>query len=188
MAHGYLMHGFMSPLSNKRTDQYGGSFENRMKFPLSVARAVRVVVPKHVALGARITGSDWREGGLTPDDAVAIAKLLKAEGIDFICVSSGGNAADIRNPSEPGYNLAIAAKVKKEAGIPGRGVGLIVKPEQAEAAVATDKADMVAMARCFLDDPHWGWHAAKMLGADVARPVQYARAGPKLWAPAATGA
>jgi NADPH2 dehydrogenase len=188
MAHGYLMHGFMSPLSNKRTDQYGGSFENRMKFPLSVARAVRAVVPTRLALGARITGSDWREGGLTPDDAVAVAKLLKAEGIDFICVSSGGNAADIRNPAEPGYNVAIAAKVKKEAGIPTRTVGLIVKPDHAEQIVAKGEADMVAMARCFLDDPHWGWHAAKMLGADVARPVQYARAGPKLWAPAATRA
>ena len=187
MAHGYLMHGFMSPLSNKRTDQYGGSFENRMKFPLSVARAVRAVVPKHVALGARITGSDWREGGLTPDDAVAIARLLKAEGIDFICVSSGGVAGGIHNPTEPGFNVPIAARVKKEAGLPTRAVGLIVKPDLAEQIVAKGEADMVAMARCFLDDPHWGWHAAKALGAEVARPVQYARAGPSLWAPAATG-
>ncbi len=187
-AHGYLAHGFMSPLSNKRTDQYGGSFENRMKFPLSVARAVRAVVPKHVALGARITGSDWREGGLTPDDAVAIAKMLKAEGIDLICVSSGGNAADIRNPSEAGYNVAIAAKVKKEAGIATRAVGLIIKPEHAEEVIAKGEADLVAMGRSFLDDPHWGWHAAKALKAEVARPVQYARAAPKLWAPAASGA
>ena len=185
MAHGYLAHGFMSPISNKRTDQYGGSFENRLRFPLSIARAVRSVVPKGVPLGARITGSDWREGGLTPDDAVAIAKALKAEGLDFICISSGGVAADIRNPSEPGYNVPIAARVKKEAGIATRTVGLIVKPEHAEAIVAKGEADMVSMARCFLDDPHWGWHAAKALGADVARPPQYARAGPKLWAPAA---
>ena len=185
MAHGYLMHGFMSPISNKRTDQYGGSFENRMRFPLSVARAVRAVVPKNMPLGARITGSDWREGGLTPDDAVAIAKALKGEGLDFICVSSGGGLADIRNPNESGYNVAIAARVKKEAGIATRAVGMIVKPEQAEEIVAQGKADMVSMARCFLDDPHWGWHAAKVLGAEVARPVQYARAGPKLWAPAA---
>ncbi|MEP7029715.1 MAG: NADH:flavin oxidoreductase/NADH oxidase [Pseudolabrys sp.] len=188
MAHGYLMHGFMSPLSNKRTDQYGGSFENRMRFPLSVARAVRKVVPKHIPLGARITGSDWREGGLTPDDAVNIAKALNAEGVDFICVSSGGVALDIRNPAEPGYNVAIAERVKREAGIPTRTVGLIVKPEHAEAIAAKGQADMVSMARCFLDDPHWGWHAAKALGADVPRPVQYARAGPKLWAPAATKA
>lgn len=185
MAHGYLLHGFMSPLSNKRTDHYGGSFENRLRFPLSVARAVRAVVPKGVPLGARITGSDWREGGLTPDDAVAVAKALKAEGLDFICVSSGGVAGDIRNPSEPGYNVPIAARVKREAGISTRTVGLIVKPEQAEQIVAQGQADMVALARAFLDDPHWGWHAAKVLGADVPRPAQYLRAGPKLWAPAA---
>ncbi|MFN3656642.1 MAG: NADH:flavin oxidoreductase/NADH oxidase [Pseudolabrys sp.] len=185
MAHGYLLHGLMSPLSNKRTDAYGGSWENRTRFPLSVARAVRAVVPKGVPLGARITGSDWREGGLTPDDAVALAKMLKAEGIDFLCVSSGGNAADIRNPSEPGYNVAIAARVKKDANIPTRTVGLIVTPEQAEAVVAKGEADMVAIGRAFLDDPHWGWHAAKALGDDIPRPPQYARAGPKLWAPAA---
>lgn len=188
MAHGYLLHGLISPLSNKRTDQYGGSFENRMRFPLSVARAVRAVVPKDVPLGARITGSDWREGGLTPDDAVATAKMLKAEGIDFICVSSGGNAADIRNPSEPGYNVAIAARVKKEAGIPTRAVGLILTPDQAEGIVAKGEADLVAIGRAFLDDPHWGWHAAKALKAEVARPPQYARSGPKLWAPAAAKA
>jgi len=187
MAHGYLLHGFMSPLSNKRTDRYGGSFENRMRFPLSVARAVRAIVPKEVPLGARITGSDWRDGGLTPDDAVAIAKALKAEGIDFICVSSGGVALDIRNPSEPGYNLPMAARVKREAGIATRAVGLIVTPDQAEAAVAEGKADMVALGRALLDDPHWGWHAAKALGAEVARPPQYLRVGPKLWAPAAQG-
>ncbi len=185
MAHGYLIHGFMSPLSNKRTDEYGGSFDNRLRFPLSIARAVRAAVPKDVPLGARITGSDWREGGLTPDDAVAISKALKAEGLDFICISSGGVAADIRNPAEPGYNVPIAARVKKETGIATRTVGLIVKPEHAEEIVAKDQADIVSMARVFLDDPHWGWHAAKALGADVARPPQYARAGPKLWAPAA---
>ena len=132
MAHGYLAHGFMSPISNKRSDQYGGSLENRLRFPLSIARAVRSVVPKAVPLGARITGSDWREGGLTPDDAVAIAKALKGEGIDFICVSSGGVAAGIHNPTEPGFNVPIAARVKREAGIATRCVGLIVKPDHAE--------------------------------------------------------
>jgi 2,4-dienoyl-CoA reductase-like NADH-dependent reductase (Old Yellow Enzyme family) len=185
MAHGYLMHGFMSPISNQRTDQYGGSFENRMRFPLSVASAVRAAVPKHIPLGARITGSDWREGGLTPDDAVAISRTLKGEGLDFICVSSGGALAEIRTPTEPGYNVPIAERVKKEAGIAARTVGMIVKPEQAEEIVAQGKCDMVSMARAFLDDPHWGWHAAKALGAEVARPPQYQRAGPKLWAPAA---
>lgn len=184
-AHGYLAHGFMSPISNKRDDEYGGSLANRLRFPLSIARAVREAVPKEVPLGARITGSDWREGGLVGDDAVAIAKALKGEGLDFICISSGGVTADTRNPTEPGYNVPVAARVKKETGIPTRTVGLIVRPEQAEAIVAQGQADMVALGRAFLDDPHWGWHAAKALGVEVARPVQYARAGPKLWAPAA---
>jgi NADPH2 dehydrogenase len=185
MAHGYLLHGFISPLANRRKDQYGGSLENRLRFPVSIARAVRAIVPKDVPLGARITGSDWREGGLTPDDAVMTAKALKAEGLDFLCVSSGGVALDIRNPSEPGYNVAIAARVRREAGIATRAVGLIVTPEQAEAVVAKGEADMVALGRAMLNDPHWGWHAAAALGADIKLPVQYLRAGPKLWAPAA---
>src|SRR5512139_905172 len=155
-AHGYLAHGFMSPISNKREDEYGGAFENRLRFPLSIARAVRAVVPKGIPLGARITGSDWREGGLTADDAVAISRMLKAEGLDFFCISSGGVTADTRNPTEPGYNVPIAARVKKEAGITTRTVGLIVKPEQAEAIVAKGEADMVSLGRAFLDDPHWG--------------------------------
>ena len=186
MAHGYLLHGFMSPISNTRTDQYGGSLENRLRFPLSVVRAVRAVVPKGMPLGARITGSDWRDDGLTPDDAVKIAKALKGEGIDFVCVSSGGGLAAIRNPNEPGYNVAIAERVRKEAAIPTIVVGLIVDAQQAEKIVAGGQADLVAAARAFLDDPHWGWHAARVLGADVARPKQYLRAGPKMWAPAAT--
>jgi NADPH2 dehydrogenase len=186
MAHGYLFHGFMSPLSNRRSDDYGGSFENRMRFPLEVARAVRAVVPRDVPLGARITGSDWRDGGLNADDAVQIAKLLKAAGLDFICVSSGGLFADIRNPNEPGYNVAIAERVKREAGVPTRVVGLILEPQQAEAIVASGQADMIALGRALLDDPHWGWHAAKALKAEVARPPQYLRAGPQLWAPAAS--
>ncbi len=184
MAHGYLLHGFMSPLSNKRTDQYGGSLENRLRFPLSVAKAVRAAVPKGVPLGARITGSDWREGGLTPDDAVAIAKALKAEGLDFLCVSSGGAQYEIRTPQEQGYNVPIAARIKKEAGIAVRAVGAILDPAFAEDVVASGKADLVAAARIFLDNPHWGWHAARALGADVPRPVQYARVGPALWAAA----
>jgi 2,4-dienoyl-CoA reductase-like NADH-dependent reductase (Old Yellow Enzyme family) len=183
-AHGYLAHGFMSPVSNKRSDRYGGSFGNRLRFPLSIAHAVRAVVPKGVPLGARITGSDWRPDGLTPDDAVAIAKALKGEGLDFICISSGGVTADTRNPTEPGYNVPIAARVKQEAGIATRTVGLILTPAQAEAIVKEGKADMVSIARGFLDDPHWGWHAAKALHAEVPRPPQYERAGPTLWAPA----
>ncbi len=181
MAHGYLMHTFLSPVSNKRTDQYGGSLENRLRFPLSVAKAVRAVVPKEVPLGARISSVDWRDDGLQPDDAVAIGKALKAEGIEFICVSSGGITADTRTPTSLGHNVPVAERIKKEAGIKVRAVGLITTPQQAEEIVASGKADMVAAARAFLDDPHFGWHAARALGGDVALPPQYLRAGVKMW-------
>jgi len=185
MAHGYLIHSFMSPLSNTRNDEYGGPREARMRFPLDVARAVREVVPRGVALGARITGSDWMDGGLTPDDAVACARDLKAAGFDFVCVSSGGIAADTRNPTTAAYNAPLSEKIRREAGIAVRTVGLIASPKQADTLVAEGKADMVALARAFLDDPHWSWKAALELGADVPRPPQYARAAPKLWPGAA---
>ena len=185
MAHGYLLHQFVSPVSNKRTDQYGGSLENRLRFPLSVVKAVRAAVPQETALGVRMTGSDWRPDGLTPDDAVVVAKAVKDAGVVYACVSSGGITADTRNPATLGYNVPLAERVKKDTGLGTRAVGLIVEPQQAEDIVAKGQADQVALARGFLDDPHWGWHAAKALGAEVARPRQYARAAPKLWAPAA---
>jgi NADPH2 dehydrogenase len=188
MAHGYLFHSFMSPISNQRKDGFGGSMENRLKFPLEVARAARAIVPKNVPLGARITGSDWREGGLTGDDAVTIGKALKGAGIDFICVSSCGVTLDTRNPTTDGYNVALAERVKKEVGIASRAVGLIFTPQQAEDIITKGQADQIAMARAFLDDPHWAWHAAKALNAEVPRPQQYMRVGPKLWAPAAASA
>jgi 2,4-dienoyl-CoA reductase-like NADH-dependent reductase (Old Yellow Enzyme family) len=181
MAHGYVMHSFMSPISNKRNDGYGGALENRLRFPLEVARAVRAVVPLGVPLGARITGSDWMEDGLTVADAVAIARALKEAGLDYVDISSGGITAGTRNPTTPGYNVPLAAEVRKAAGIATRSVGLIVTPEQAETIVAEGSADMVALARAVLDNPHWGWHAARALGAEVARAPQYQRAGPKLW-------
>jgi NADPH2 dehydrogenase len=184
-AHGYLAHSFLSPIANKRTDQYGGSFENRMRFGIELARAVRAVVPRHVPLGVRLSAMEWKDGGITADETVAYGKALKAEGIDFIDCSSGGITADTRNPTEPGYNVPIAERVKREVGIPTRVVGLILTPEQAEAIVAGGKADMVAMARAMLNDPRWGWHAAQALGAEVARVKQYQRVGPKLWTPAA---
>ncbi|HUI94723.1 MAG TPA: NADH:flavin oxidoreductase/NADH oxidase [Xanthobacteraceae bacterium] len=185
MAHGYLAHSFISPISNKRTDRYGGSFENRMRFSLELTRAVRAVVPKSVPLGARITGSDWMEGGLTAADAVSASKMLKEAGLDYVDVSSGGVAAEARNPPGPGYNVDIAAGVRRGTGLATRTVGMIVTPKQAEAVVADGKADMVAIARAALDDPHWGWHAARALGAEVKRPAQYARAADKLWPGAA---
>ena len=180
-AHGYLLHSFVSPFSNKRNDQYGGSFEGRMRFPLEVTRSGRAAVPRHVPLGARITGTEWLDGGLNGDDAVAMARALKEAGLDYIDVSSGNITPDSRWPSDPGFNVPIAERVRREAGIATRVVGMIAGAKQAEDIVASGKADMVAMARAFLDDPHWGWHAAYALGADVPRPSQYARTSPKLW-------
>jgi 2,4-dienoyl-CoA reductase-like NADH-dependent reductase (Old Yellow Enzyme family) len=184
-AHGYLLHSFVSPLSNKRNDQYGGSFEGRMRFPMEVVKSVRAAVPREVPLGARITGTDWVDGGLNGDDAVAMAKMLKDAGLDYIDVSSGNITPDSRWPSDAGFNVPIAERVRREAGIATRVVGMIAGAKQADDIVASGKADMVAMARAFLDDPHWGWHAAAALGAEVARPPQYARSAPKLWPGAA---
>jgi 2,4-dienoyl-CoA reductase-like NADH-dependent reductase (Old Yellow Enzyme family) len=184
-AHGYLLHSFVSPLANKRNDQYGGSFEGRMRFPMEVVKSVRAAVPREVPLGARITGTDWIDGGLNGDDAVAAAKMLKDAGLDYIDVSSGNITPDSRWPSDAGFNVPIAERVRREAGIATRVVGMIAGAKQADDIVASGKADMVAMARAFLDDPHWGWHAAAALGAEVARPPQYARSAPKLWPGAA---
>jgi 2,4-dienoyl-CoA reductase-like NADH-dependent reductase (Old Yellow Enzyme family) len=171
--------------ANHRSDEYGGSHAARLRFPLEVARAVRAAVPPSLPLGARITGSDWTEGGLTPDDAVALAKALKEMGLDFLCVSSGGITAEVKIALGPGYQVPFAEKVRREVGIPTRAVGLIATPQQAEAILAEGKADMVALARAMLDDPRWGWHAAQALAGDVKRPPQYARAAPKLWPGAA---
>jgi len=184
-AHGYLLHSFASPLSNKRNDAFGGSFEGRMRFPLEVVKAVRAVVPREMPLGARITGTDWVEGGLTADDAVAMAKALKQAGLDYVDISSANITPESRWPSEPGFNVPIAERVRRETGIATRAVGMIAGAKQAEDIIAQGKADMVAMARAFLDDPHWAWHAAQQLGAEVARPLQYARSAPKLWPGAA---
>jgi len=184
-AHGYLLHSFLSPISNKRSDGYGGSLAARMRYPLEIARAVRAVMPRGMPLGARITGNDWVESGLTADDAASFAKSLKAAGLDFVCISSGGISADTRPTLVANTNVQFAEKVKREAGIATRTVGLIATPKQAEAIIAEGKADMVALARAMLDDPHWGWRAAHVLGAEVARPKQYQRAAPKVWAGAA---
>jgi NADPH2 dehydrogenase len=184
-AHGYLLHSFLSPLSNMRTDTYGGSQEKRMRFPLEVARAVREVVPRTVALGARITGTDWADGGLTGDDAVAFASLLKASGLDFVCVSGGGAVPQMKIPLGPGYQVPFAARVRAEAGIITRAVGLIAEPAQADAIVSSGKADFVAMARAFLDNPRWVWHAAERLGAAITPPLQYARVSRAQWPGAA---
>src|SRR5437899_6664520 len=151
MAHGYLAHSFMSPIANQRTDQYGGSAENRMRFPREIAEEVRQVVPRTIALGARITGSDWLDGGLTADDAGFCAKMPTAAGLDYVDISSGGISSDARTPTTQGYNVDIAEQVHA-TGIATRTVGLIVTAQQAEAIVSDGKADMVALARAVLDD------------------------------------
>ena len=186
-AHGYLLHSFLSPISNKRNDAYGGSITARMRYPLEIATAVRAALPKSMPLGARMTGNDWQEGGLTPADAVTFAQALKDAGVDFVCVSSGGISTDSRPNLVANMNVEFAAKVKKESAIATRVVGLIATPKQAEAIVANGKADTVALARAMLDNPHWGWEAAQVLGAEVARPKQYQRAAPAVWAGATYG-
>ncbi len=180
-AHGYLMHQFLSPLANKRSDRYGGSLENRMRAPLEVARALRESWPKERCLGARITASDWVDGGFGPDDAVAYARELKAIGFDYVCVSSGGLVPHARVRVEPGYQVPFAEKIKKAVPIGVRAVGMIADPEQAERIVASGQADMVALARGVLDNPRWVWHAAEKFGVKIDYPPQYARSHPDVW-------
>ncbi len=177
-AHGYLLHQFLSPLSNRRGDDYG---RDRMKFPLAVARAVREVWPRERALGARINGSDWLEGGLGPGDAAAHARELERAGFDYVCVSSGGLASHARLNLGPGYQVPFAHEVKQSVRMKVRAVGMIADPAQAESIIAEGKADMVAMARAFLDNPRWVWHAAERLGVKLDYPPQYARARPDAW-------
>ena len=184
-AHGYLLHQFLSAVSNRRTDDYGGSLENRLRYPLEVIRAVREAWPKERPLGVRITGQDWLEGGIEIEEAIRFAKALKSIGVDYVCVTSGGLTATAVLKIGPGYQTDLATTVKREAGIATRAVGLIATPQQAESILADGKADMVALARAFLDNPHWGWQAARALNADVMRPVQYQRAAPEVWPGAA---
>src|SRR3954469_435584 len=180
-AHGYLLHQFLSPLSNQRKDAYG---TNRLKFPLEVAAAVRESWPKERCLGARISANDWADGGLGPDDAVVYAKELKRIGFDYVCVSTGGLVATQKlPPSGPGYQVAFADKVKRAVPeIKVRAVGMIAEPDQAEEIVASGKADMVAMARAFLDNPRWPWHAAERFGVKIDYPPSYARSRHDQWA------
>jgi len=173
MAHGYLLHEFLSPITNHRTDQYGGSLENRMRFALDVARAVRAAWPADKPLFARISASDWIEGGWNVTQSVELARQLKAIGVDLIDCSSGGIAPDAKIEVKPGYQVPFAEKVKAQAGVPTGAVGLITGAAQAEEILAGGKADLVFLARALLDDPHWALHAARELGVEVEWVNQY---------------
>ncbi|WP_394343940.1 NADH:flavin oxidoreductase/NADH oxidase [Falsirhodobacter xinxiangensis] len=177
-AHGYLLHNFLSPLSNRRTDDYGGSLENRMRFPLEVFDAVRAAYPTERPVTIRVSGTDWAEGGWDAEQTVAFAKALEARGCAAIHVSSGGLDADQKIPVGPSYQVPLARAVKQAVSIPVVAVGLITEPEQAEAIVATGDADMIGVARTITYDARWPWHAAAALGATVKVPPQYLRSQP----------
>ncbi|MBA3449079.1 MAG: NADH:flavin oxidoreductase/NADH oxidase [Pseudaminobacter sp.] len=182
-AHGYLLHQFLSPLSNRRTDKWGGSLENRMRFPLEVARAVASAAPD-LMLGARISVTDWVDGGFAVEDGIAVAKAYRQASVAYICCSSGGNSPLQKIPSGPGYQVHLATAVREGADIATRAVGMIDDPKQANAIVAEGKADMVALARAMIADPRWPWRAAATLGHEFQPAPQLARAAPLMqrWA------
>lgn len=181
-AHGYLLHQFLSPLTNRRTDEFGGSLANRMRLPLAIFDAVRTAWPAHKPLGVRVSATDWMEHtgdpSWTPEETVAFARELKQRGVDWIDVSSGGLSPLQKIPLAPGYQLPFAERVKREAGVTTMGIGLITEPAMAESALANGQADMVALARGFLWNPRWVWQAAAALGASILPPPQYRRAPP----------
>jgi 2,4-dienoyl-CoA reductase-like NADH-dependent reductase (Old Yellow Enzyme family) len=176
MAHGYLLHEFLSPLSNLRKDEYGGSLENRMRFPLSVAQAVREAWPGNLPVFVRISATDWVEGGWDLEQAVELFRRLKDMGIDLMDCSSGGSVPDAVIPTGPGYQTPFATAIRKEVGIATGTVGFITEPAQAEQIIATGLADAVVLARELLRNPYWPMQAAKALKVDPAWPVQYLRA------------
>jgi 2,4-dienoyl-CoA reductase-like NADH-dependent reductase (Old Yellow Enzyme family) len=179
-AHGYLLHAFLSPISNQRDDAYGGSLENRMRFPLEVFDAVRAIWPEDRPLGVRFSATDWIGGGWDLASSIAYAEALKARGCDFFDVSSGGLAPQQQINSAPGYQTAFAADVRRATGITTMAVGRITEPHQAETILQTGQADMIALARGMLYDPRWPWHAAAELRSDAAFPAQYARSHPSM--------
>jgi 2,4-dienoyl-CoA reductase-like NADH-dependent reductase (Old Yellow Enzyme family) len=178
-AHGYLLHQFLSPISNRRDDAYGGSLENRMRFPLEVFEAVRAAVPATIPVWVRLSATDWVEGGWDLEGTLALARALRERGCAALHVSSGGVSSAQAIPVGPGYQVPFAERVKAEIGLPTIAVGMITEPEEAEAIVAGGRADAVALARAVLYDPRWPWHAAARLGARVAAPRQYWRSQPR---------
>jgi len=175
-AHGYLLHEFLSPLSNKRTDEYGGSFENRIRLLVEVVATVKEVWPDELPLFVRISATDWTEGGWTGDDSAALAKVLKDKGVDLIDCSTGGNVAAAKIPVGPNYQVPFSEQVRKEAGILTGAVGMITEPLQADSLIQNGHADMVFLAREFLRDPYFPLRAAHVLDYEVKWPVQYERA------------
>ncbi|PPJ43054.1 MULTISPECIES: NADH:flavin oxidoreductase/NADH oxidase [unclassified Pseudoxanthomonas] len=178
-AHGYLLHQFLSPLSNRREDAYGGSLENRMRPVLQIFDAVKAVVPATMALGVRISATDWVDGGWDLAQSIVLAKALDARGCHFIDVSSGGLHPAQRIAAAPGYQVPFADAIKREVAMPVIAVGLITEPQQADDILRQGQADAVALARGILYDPRWPWHAAAALGADVAVAPQYLRSAPR---------
>lgn len=177
-AHGYLINEFMSPLTNHRTDEYGGSFDNRIRLLLEIIAAIQTVWPKDLPLFVRISASDWSEQGWTADDSVQLAAILQEKGIDVIDCSSGGITGGIKIPLGPGYQVPFASKIKKETGIKTAAVGLITSAQQAEDILKNGDADLIVIARELLRDPYFPLHAAHQLGVDVSWPNQYLRAKP----------
>jgi 2,4-dienoyl-CoA reductase-like NADH-dependent reductase (Old Yellow Enzyme family) len=178
-AHGYLLHEFLSPLSNRRDDEYGGSLENRMRFPLEVFDAVRAAFPADLAVSMRVSGTDWADGGWDIDQTIAFARALEARGCAAMHVSSGGLTPAQQIPVGPSYQVPLARAVKKATRMPVIAVGLITEFEQAEAIVGTGDADLIALARTILYNPRWPWHAAAHFGAQVKAPDQYLRSQPR---------
>lgn len=179
MAHGYLLHEFLSPLSNRRNDAYGGSFDGRIRFPMEVFAAVRERWPQDKPLGVRISATDWVDGGWTLDDSLAFAQRLLPLGCDWIDVSSGGISPAQKIPLGPGYQVPLARAIRRATSIPVVAVGLITDARQAESIVASHDADLVALARAMLWNPRWLWHAAAKLGAQIHAPKQYWRSAPR---------
>ena len=177
-AHGYLLHEFLSPLSNTRSDRWGGSFDARLRLCLDVVDAVRAAWPDDLPVFVRISSTDWVEGGWTVEDSVSLARRLRERGADLIDCSSGGNVPHATIPLGPGYQVPFAERVRADAGIPTAAVGLITTPDQADAIVREGRADAVFLARQLLRDPYWPLHAAQALGVPIDWPAQYLRAAP----------
>jgi NADPH2 dehydrogenase len=177
-AHGYLLHQFLSPIANKRTDQYGGSLQNRMRYPLEVFDAIRAAFPAHKPVGVKVSATDWVEGGWDLAQTIEYARELKQRGVDWIDASSGGASPLQKIPLGPGYQVPFAKSIREATGVTTIAVGLITEAKQAEDILASGKADMVTLARAMLYDPRWGWHAAAELGGQVEAPPQYWRSQP----------